>query len=142
MNRIAMVGGKDFSESALIAFFEQLRLKYPRATIVTGSAAGAERSVRELAQHYGFTVEVPPVYTEALGSEALICQVNNIVLEADVIVVVGSKTSGRAKRALELWHRLNMHRRNARGGLLKEKGGFVSWREPWNLTELHHIAPA
>lgn len=134
-----MVGGKSFSERALVAYFILLKNKYPRATIVTGSAAGAERSIRELATHYGFEVEVPEVW-HILGKEAAICQVNNIVLGADVIVCVGSPTSGRTKRAVEVWHRLNMHKKTPQNGILKVNGKPVSMREPWNQIGLHFIA--
>ena len=139
MKRIAIVGGASYSEAPLLSFLYDLSKKYPSATIVTGSGRGAEGEVARTCKQLGMTVEIPPIHRKWFGSEAMMCQINDIISGADVIVVVGN--GGRPKQAIDIWHRMNMHRRTTHGGLEKDKAGhFVSRLNPWNVRELHQIA--
>lgn len=123
VQRIAVVGGASFSEPELDSFLTALYEKYPWATIVTGSAMrSCEPHVAEYARRLGFAVEQPEPNHYAFGDEAMDCQVNDIVVDADVIVTVGSPTGGRAKRAGEIHKRVD------------------SCREKWNVRTLHNIA--
>ena len=121
IQRIAVVGGISFDSQALDRFLLGVAEKYPYATVVTGSARGAERHVQDTCTVIGVPVEVPSV-NDDFGDEALMCQVNDILLRADVIVTVGTPTGGRAKRAVEIHKRV------------------YAWREEWNRVELHNVA--
>lgn len=140
--RIAFVGGSPghYDEVALTDFLQRVRGKYPDATWVTGSAKGGEAQVREFAELTDMNLVVPSLLDEKYVNDPMILQVNNITPEADVIVCIGTPTGARAKVAHELWHRLNMHKRDVRGGLVKVKGQYVSQREPHNQQTLHVIA--
>lgn len=105
IERIAMIGGRDFDGYALDKFLAALYEKYPRAVIVTGSGQGAERSIAIRAEQVGFTVEIPPVRPELYGSHAGMCQINDVMMGANVIVTVGSPNASRPKRAKEIWNR-------------------------------------
>lgn len=142
--RIAIVGGMIFNSKALDDFLWKLKEKHPQATIVTGQGKGAERHAAESAKLLGFNTivhEVTDQQEEWFGAAALDCQVSEILYGADVILVVSN--GGRCKLALEWWHRMNMHQRNVRGGLVKTKQGkYVSRREPGSEIQLFQIATA
>jgi hypothetical protein len=123
VTRIAIVGGQSYVQADLNAFLDALYEKHPYATVVTGSAMrSCEQHVAEYAFRLGFDVSIPdPNYT-AFGDEAMDCQVNDVLIDADVIVTVGSKTGGRAKLAAESHKRID------------------SWREPQNQRVLHNVA--
>lgn len=142
--RVAMLGGSPghYSEVGVTTFLQKLRVKYPDVHVVTGSAKGAEAQVREWLALVGQPHTIPPLYEAAFGKEALLLQVTNIVLGANVIAIMGTPTGGRAKFATDIWHRMNLHKRNERGGLLKVKGEFVSGRVfPEDIQKLVYIAP-
>lgn len=83
--RVAFVGGNTVDEDALNSHLIALRRKYPDAIVVTGSGRGAEKTVADLAAFHGFTVEIP----ELAENDKREWQVNDILMGADVIVVVG-----------------------------------------------------
>ena len=121
--RIAIVGGASYVQDDLDTFLLTLHAKYPHATIVTGSAMrSCEPHVKDECFKLGFTVEVPEPNHAAFGDEAMLCQVNDVLIDADVIVTVGSPSGGRAKRAAEIHKRVD------------------SCRETWNKRVLHNIA--
>lgn len=141
--RVAIVGGLYFDTQALDGFLFKLREKYPDATIVTGQGRGAEKHAAESAELLGFNVivhEVTEQHEEWFGAEALNCQVSDICYGADIILCVSG--GGRPKLAEEWWHRMNMHARNDRRGLIQKKGEYVSRREPENRIQLFKIAAA
>lgn len=139
--RIALIGGSKFKPNDVDKFLLKLNEKQADAIIITGEARGAEKHAAESARMLGFKVETLPLYEERFGKEAGLCQVNDIYMAAEIIVTMGSLTGGRVKRVIEIWHRLNMHKRDARGSLLKDKDGrYVSRREPWNHMRLVSIA--
>lgn len=141
--RIAVVGGMYFDMKALDQFLWRLKEKYPDATIVTGEGKGAERHAFESAKLLGFKViqhRVTDRQVQWFGDAALDCQVSTILAKADVILVVSN--GGRSKIALDWWHRMNMHQRNDRRGLVKKNGKYVSRREPENQIQLFEIAAA
>ena len=123
VQRIAVVGGASYNEVALDAFLAALYEKHPYATVVVGTALrSCEQHVAEEAFRLGFTVEQPEVNHKTFGDDAMLCQVNDVLIGADVIVTVGSPSGGRAKRAAEIHKRVD------------------SCREPWNKRVLHNIA--
>lgn len=118
---IAVVGGTDYVEADLEAFLYKLHSKYPEATIRTGNGRGAEKAVKTLLEALGQPVFLPPLRPD-LYLNPLDCQINDILIGADVIVVVGNPDSSRPKRALDLWKRLD------------------SWREPELQRRLVQVA--
>jgi hypothetical protein len=108
--RIAVVGGQKFDEAQAERWLQSLRVKYPNATVVTGSARGAEAFIRERAVKLGFTVAIPEV-PEGYPSE---WQVTDIVVLADVIVTVGSEKASRAALAIGIHKRVDAGRRGGR----------------------------
>ena len=123
VTRIAIVGGSSYDQEALDAFLLALAEKYPHASIVTGSAMrSCEEYIAKTCRTLGFDVEVPEPNHFAFGDEAVACQVNDVIADADVIVTVGSPTGGRAKIAADIHKRVD------------------SCREPWNKRVLHNVA--
>lgn len=123
VQKIAVVGGQNYIEEDLETFLRAMYEKYPYATVVIGSAhRSAEPHAAKFAFELGFKIERPEPNYMAFGDEAMDCQVNDVVAEADVIVTVGSPTGGRAKRAAEIHKRVD------------------SCREPWNRRVLHNVA--
>lgn len=102
--KIAVIGGMDFDEAKLEAFVYALDSKYPHATIVTGHGRGAEKAVKTLAEAIGMTVVVPELNDALYGKSANDCQVFDILIECDRIVVIGSPSGSRQKAALD-WHK-------------------------------------
>jgi hypothetical protein len=119
---IAWVGGSPgyFIEAEVTKYFHLVVAKYPDATHVTGSASGGEAQIRLLCEATGKKVTVPPIYQELPDGKLL--QVCNIVQEADAVVIMGTKTGGRAKLALEILKRVD------------------GCREEWNKRHLFTIA--
>ncbi len=112
--RIAVVGGESYVKADLERFLVALYEKHPHATIVTGSATrSCEPFIRQRAHVLGFKVETPEPNYIAFGDEAMACQVNDILIGADVIITVGSKGGGRAKIAETIWKRCHAWRENA-----------------------------
>lgn len=137
--RIAFVGGDSYEPIAIDKFLWNLQEKYPRATIVVGSGSRSERHVAEAARSLRFNVETPAVHPEWFQGDtaaALRWQINDVLLDAPIIVIVGS--GGRPELATEWWHRFNMHERDNRGGLVKRNGQYVSHRT--TPIQLHCIA--
>ncbi|MBA2726498.1 MAG: hypothetical protein H0U53_10950 [Actinobacteria bacterium] len=111
--RIAIVGGANYVKETLDTFLTKLFQKHPGATIVVGSALrSCEPYVREKCHALGFTIITPEPNHVAFGDEAIACQVNDVLLNADVIVTVGSATGGRAKIATDVWKRCHAWREN------------------------------
>lgn len=139
--KIAFIGGSPghYDEVKLTDFLQKVRQKYPDATIHTGSDRGGEAQVREWAELVGMTLVVPPLYEDHFGPEAKLMQVISIIQDVEVIVIIGTPTGGRASLATQWWHRMNMHKRDVRGKLIKEKGQFVSQRESGHI-KLHNVA--
>lgn len=141
--RIAIVGGQYFDTNELDRFLFNLAEKYPDAVIVTGEGRGAEKHTAESAKLLGFRVEqhtVTDQHRKWFGDAALDCQVNTILLDAEIIVLISN--GGRCKIALDWWHRMNMHQRDNRGGLVKKKGKYVSLRAESRRIKLFQIATA
>lgn len=136
--RVAFVGGAKFDTTALDTFLWKLREKHPGATIVTGNGRGAERHVHDSATALGFKLERPELHPEWFGTAAMDCQVADILTGTDIIVMVG--TGGRVKIAWEWIHRMNMHQRDVRGGLVKNSGHYVSLRTPGTELKFFHVA--
>lgn len=103
--KIALVGGTKFLPNEVDRFLLALQEKHPNATLITGEARGSEKHAAESARLLGFKVEVPALHPEWYGEEAPLCQINDVLIEADVIVTMGVTTGGRAKRAIEIWKR-------------------------------------
>lgn len=134
--RVAFVGGSPghYDELHITDFLQKLRAKYPDVVIHVGSGKGAEAQVREWAELVGVDTVIPDVDQAYYGAEADLMQVVDVIKEADAIVTMGTTGGARAKLAIEWWHRMNLHRRNERGGLVKP---YVSQRErPIPLTSI------
>ena len=133
--RIAFIGSAQYDAAALATFLWKLREKHPTATIVTGDGKGAEQNVYEAAQMLGFHVERPEL-TKLLDPDlALDFQVGQVIIDADIIVLVAS--GKRPKLAKDIWNRINLHEKDNRGGTVKRNGQPVSHRtKPIQLVEI------
>jgi len=144
--RIAIVGGTDYVPEELEDFLYALHTKYPDALIITGNGRGAEKEVQRLLEAIGHTVEIPRLHTEFKHKETsfsptdhqvgtiiegdfLIYQDENgktqhrfISPRADVIIIVGNPDSSRARKATDVWKRMD------------------SWRDERNRRPLHRVA--
>lgn len=113
---IAIVGGARFDKPKLEAFMRALARKHPDAKIITGSGRGSEQEVFSLAEDLGMSVTKPELHPEWFGSEALMCQINAILIEAGhrdaVVVLVG--TGARPTRAREIIDRVDKYATNPR----------------------------
>lgn len=107
--RVAFVGGANFESAPTEDFLVSLQTKYPDCTIVTGNGRGAEAHVREYASHLGMRLEVPELRPDWYGKAALDCQINDICLDYDALVIVGSPAGGRPKVALDIHKRIRWH---------------------------------
>lgn len=119
--RIAFVGGQDYKDDALEAFMYALHAKYPDAVIVTGDGRGSEKQVRRLLEAIGHTIIIPPLRPD-LYNDPLSIQVADILLDVDVIVLVGNPDASRNKLATAIWKRID------------------SWREKSKQRPLHNVA--
>lgn len=107
---IAIVGGARFDPVKLETFIFKLAEKHPNALIVTGNGRGSEQEVASRARAIGLTVSQPEVHPEWYGAEALMCQINDILIEAGseaVVVLVG--TGARPTRAREIVERIDKY---------------------------------
>lgn len=109
VRRVAFVGGLKYDRPALELFMRKLRVKYPDATVVTGSARGAEQAVQELAGELGLRLEIAP--SQDIDK---LFDVNTILIGSDVIVTVGTPTGQRAARAKAIHDRVDAWTRDPR----------------------------
>jgi hypothetical protein len=112
--KIAVIGSGDNRAEAmsydavkLEAFILKLAEKYPHATIVTGNGRGAEAATKALAQAIGLTVEQPELRDDLYGKAALACQINDVLIGADQIVIVGNATGVRPATAIAIHKRVD-----------------------------------
>jgi predicted TIM-barrel enzyme len=92
----------------LETFIFKLAEKHPNAIIVTGNGRGSEQDAASWARAIGFTVIQPELHPELFGKEALMCQINEILIQAGsraVVVLVG--TGARPTRAREIVERVD-----------------------------------
>jgi len=137
--RIAFLGGTSYDAGALEDFLLALHQKYPDATIVTGNGRGAEAKVKVQMEAWGHDVIVPTLDNAYSFSDPLACQVNDILLNADIIVTVGSRSAGRAKLAWDI-HARQTYKKNPQGGILKTRGQPVPFLDPENIRPFHNVA--
>ena len=105
---VAVIGGARYDEQKLDDFVFKLAEKHPDAVIFTGGGKGAEKRVIALGTAIGLKVRQAQLYEEWYGDEALICQVNSILIASGLIspiVLVGS--GARVTRAKEIVKRLS-----------------------------------
>lgn len=114
--RVAMIAGRDIDQMKLTAFLQGLRKKYPDCTIITGNGIGGESRIKEFVKLVDMKLEVPEQHPEWFGEDAGDCQVNDIMLTADVIVTVGSRTAERNKIAEMIYKRMDAWRGGFMGG--------------------------
>jgi hypothetical protein len=102
-----MIGGMDFDAVKLEDFLFKLAAKHPDVTIVTGNGKGAEAIVKSTAESIGITVEQPALRDDLYGKAALGCQINDVLIGADVIVLIGSPSGTRPKIAADIHKRID-----------------------------------
>jgi hypothetical protein len=89
-----------FDDATVNDALRQVALKYPHAVIVTGDGRGAEKHVAEFAELIGLEVMRANTYGDYFGKDALVCQVDTILVTTGPIILIGS--GERVKRA-ETW---------------------------------------
>lgn len=112
---VAIVGGARFDEAKLEDFIFKLAEKHPDAVIFTGSGKGSEKRVIALGEGLGLKVRKAQLYEQWYGEDALICQVNSILVASGLmspLVLVG--TGARVTRAKEIRKRLSPYEKEPR----------------------------
>jgi predicted TIM-barrel enzyme len=102
------VGGARFDPEKLETFLLKLAKKHPEAVLFTGNGRGSEQDVASWARALGFVVYQPDLHPEWYGKEALMCQINDILIDAGrkaVVVLVGN--GGRPTKAKEIVERVD-----------------------------------
>jgi predicted TIM-barrel enzyme len=127
---VAIVGGARFDSEKLERFMLALARKHPRAVIVSGNGKGSEQEAVSQARRLGFVVQQPEIHEDWYGKEALMIQVNDILIQAGyqaVVVLVG--TGARPTRAREIVERVDKYMEKPR--LIHEVARLpVKEREP------------
>jgi hypothetical protein len=83
--------------------------------IITGNGRGSEQDAASWARAAGFTVIQPEIHPEWYGKDALMCQINDILIQAGssaVVVLVG--TGARPTRAREIVERVDKYTKTPR----------------------------
>jgi hypothetical protein len=99
----------------LETFIFKLAEKHPKAVIFTGNGRGSEQNVASWARGIGLTVRQPEIHEEWYGDEALMVQINDILIDAGssaVVVLVG--TGARPTRAREIVERVDKYMKTPR----------------------------
>ena len=107
VNIIAWVGGSPghYIEADVTKYFHLVVGKYPEARHVIGSDSGGEAQVITLCKVAGKQVTTPPIHEYLPGAKLL--QVENIVQEADAVVMMGTPGGQRVKLAREILKRVD-----------------------------------
>lgn len=103
--RVAFVGGKSFMAAELDKLLSHA--VSIGASIVTGSGQGVEDHVRDWCNRHNVSFVLPQLDHDTYGPAARNCQVNDVLKEADVMVI---GEGSRGKIALDIWKRLNLCR--------------------------------
>jgi len=106
---IALVGGNDFDPAVIVEYLKA----HPGDVIVSGSSP-SERYAAEKAEALGLEVQVPILRDDLYGKGARDCQVVDVLLGADEIVILGKASSGRAHLAVEIHKRVDSWRKDGR----------------------------